>query len=174
MKKYLSCYVVCAGVCYGNGEQTLHSFFKQAWLGEQSLPIYGTAHNGSSPRAPRTISIIFFSYPSHPCQRSCISCSSCLGFKTKNSLYSCRRPRVSTTGTLSHINESFLRQSSLREIMKAISINLTTGKLHALGKDEAQASNDVSQIVLDCLSCNIRMEGVLVREELNFKWHSEG
>jgi len=46
LKKYLSCYVVCAGVCYGNGEQTLHSFFKQAWLGEQSLPIYGTAHNG--------------------------------------------------------------------------------------------------------------------------------
>jgi len=45
LKKYLSCYVVCAGVCYGNGEQTLHSFFKQAWLGEQSLPIYGTAHN---------------------------------------------------------------------------------------------------------------------------------
>ena len=75
---------------------------------------------------------------------------------------------------MSHMNESFLRQSSLREIMKAISINLTTGKLHALGKDEAQASNDVSQIVLDCLSCNIRMEGVLVREELNFKWHSEG
>ena len=127
-----------------------------------------------SPRAPRTISIIFFSYPSHPCQRSCISCSSCLGFKTKNSLYSCRRPRVGTKGPMSHMNESFLRQSSLREIMKAISINLTTGKLHALGKDEAQASNDVSQIVLDCLSCNIRMEGVLVREELNFKWHSEG
>ena len=48
LKKYLSCYVVCAGVCYGNGEQTLHSFFKQAWLGEQSLPIYGTAHNGKS------------------------------------------------------------------------------------------------------------------------------
>ena len=28
LKKSLSCYVICAGVCYGNGEHMLHSFFK--------------------------------------------------------------------------------------------------------------------------------------------------
>ena len=28
--------------------------------------------------------------------------------------------------------------------------------------------------MLDSLIVNLRMEGVLVREELSFKWHSEG
>ena len=36
LKKSLSCYVVCSGVPYGNGEHMLHSFFKRAWLGEQA------------------------------------------------------------------------------------------------------------------------------------------
>ena len=57
--------------------------------------------------------------------------------------------------------------------MKAISTSLTTGKMHCIGKEESQASYDVSQVVLDSLTVNLRMEGVLVREELSFKWHCE-
>ena len=60
-------------------------------------------------------------------------------------------------------------QSTLREIMKAISNSLTTGKLQVVGKEEAQASADISTTELDALMVNLRMEGVLVREELNFK-----
>ena len=87
LKKNLTCYVICAGVCYGNGEQILHSFFKQAWLGEESLPIYGTAHNGKI-RVPQTDFVtVTFSYSSYSCQRSCINRSLCPGFKTKNALY---------------------------------------------------------------------------------------
>ena len=95
LKKNLTCYVICAGVCYGNGEQILHSFFKQAWLGEESLPIYGTAHNGEI-RVPQTDFVtVTFSYSSYPCQRSCINRSLCLGFKTKNPLYPRCWPGVS-------------------------------------------------------------------------------
>merc|ERR1712046_243731 len=64
-------------------------------------------------------------------------------------------------------------QSTLREIMKAISSSLTTGKLQVLGKEEAQASADIGTTELDALMVNLRMEGVLVREELSFKWHAE-
>jgi len=143
LKKHLSCYVICSGVCYGNGEQTLHSFFKQAWLGDQSLPIYGTAHNVIPLIHVKDLaSVVLHVLDSKPKTRYILA-----------------------------VDQG---QSSLREIMKAISVNLTTGKLHPMGRDEAQSSHEVSQIVLDALSCNIRMEGVLVREELNFKWHSEG
>ena len=38
-----------------------------------------------------------------------------------------------------------------------------------LGKEEAQASADIGTTELDALMVNLRMEGVLVREELNFK-----
>jgi adenylate kinase len=142
LKKSLSCYVICAGVCYGNGEHMLHSFFKRAWLGEQALPIYGTAHNVIPLIHVRDLATIV----THVIDA---------------------KPR---TRYILAVDQG---QSTLREVMKAISSSLTTGKLAVLGKEEAQASSDIGSVELDALLVNLRMEGVLVREELNFKWHAE-
>lgn len=45
-KENLKVYVLCAGVLYGNGEETLFPHFQQAWLQKSpSLPIIGTGDN---------------------------------------------------------------------------------------------------------------------------------
>ena len=48
LKKYLTCYVICAGICYGDGESLLHWMFKAAWSGDESLPIYGSGYGQGS------------------------------------------------------------------------------------------------------------------------------
>lgn len=45
-KDNLKVYVLCAGVLYGNGEGSLYSHFKQAWMGKiLSLPVIGSGEN---------------------------------------------------------------------------------------------------------------------------------
>lgn len=40
----LRTYVVCAGIVYGNGEETLFPMFKRAWTGSE-LPVVGEGNN---------------------------------------------------------------------------------------------------------------------------------
>ena len=47
-KSLFSTYVVCCGLMYGMGEDTLHFLFKNAWLGEyngMNLPVFGNGQN---------------------------------------------------------------------------------------------------------------------------------
>lgn len=42
----LSAYVVCSGLIYGNGEESLFGLFRQAWMKpEEELPIIGEGNN---------------------------------------------------------------------------------------------------------------------------------
>lgn len=63
--------------------------------------------------------------------------------------------------------------STLRDIVKSISRALTTGKVHTMMKEDAQITQDVSQIAIDSLSADLMMEGVMIREEMNLKWVCE-
>ena len=40
-------------------------------------------------------------------------------------------------------------------------------------KEDAQITQDVSQIAIDSLSADLMMEGVMIREEMNLKWVCE-
>ena len=42
-----------------------------------------------------------------------------------------------------------------------------------MAREDAQSSNDVTQLALDALSTDLAMEGVMIREEMNFKWICE-
>ena len=45
-KENLKVYVLCAGILYGHGENSLYSHFKQAWMGKSmSLPVIGSGEN---------------------------------------------------------------------------------------------------------------------------------
>ena len=61
LKKSLSCYVVCSGVPYGNGEHMLHSFFKRAWLGEQARVSIHCVLSKNLGHFFKTITLWFFS-----------------------------------------------------------------------------------------------------------------
>jgi len=141
-KKTLSCYVVCSGINYGNGENMLHWLFKQAWHGAASLPVYGTGSNVIPLIHVRDLaSIVLNVLDSKPKRKYILA-----------------------------VDQSHY---TLRDIVKRISQSLTTGKIHTTAKEDAQASHDVSQMALDALSADIHMEGVMVREEMSFKWVCE-
>lgn len=141
-KKNLTCYVVCSGINYGNGENMLHWLFKQAWQGAASLPIYGTGTNVVPLIHVRDLANIVL-----------------------NVIDARPKARYILAVDQSH--------SSLRDIVKRISQTLTTGKVHTMAREDAQASHDVTQMALDALSADLAMEGVMIREEMNFKWVCE-
>jgi len=141
-KKSLTCYVVCSGINYGNGENMLHWLFKQAWQGAPSLPIYGTGTNVVPLIHVRDLANIVL-----------------------NVIDARPKARYILAVDQSH--------STLRDIVKRISQQLTTGKVHTMAREDAQASHDVTQLALDALSADLAMEGVMIREEMNFKWVCE-
>jgi len=141
-KKTLSCYVICSGINYGNGENMLHWLFKQAWHGAPSLPVYGSGSNVIPLIHVRDLaSIVLNVLDSKPKRKYILA-----------------------------VDQSHY---TLRDIVKRISQSLTTGKIHTAAKEDAQASHDVSQMAIDALSADIHMEGVMVREEMSFKWVCE-
>ncbi len=63
--------------------------------------------------------------------------------------------------------------SSVRDIVKRVSSTLTTGRTNVVPKADAQATNDISQLALDALSCNLMIEGGTVRNDFTFRWVCE-
>lgn len=64
-------------------------------------------------------------------------------------------------------------QSTLEEIVKAVSESLTTGKVAKMPKEQAALIKGVSQMELDMLLVNLRMESVFVKENMRVMWVSE-
>ncbi|CBY24578.1 unnamed protein product [Oikopleura dioica] len=143
LKKYLTCYVICAGICYGDGESLLHWMFKAAWSGDESLPIYGSGYGQVVPmiHVRDLASTVLYTVDLMP--------------KTKYILA---------------VDQS---HSSVRDIVKRVSSTLTTGRTNVVPKADAQATNDISQLALDALSCNLMIEGGTVRNDFTFRWVCE-
>lgn len=64
-------------------------------------------------------------------------------------------------------------QSNLEDIVKAISDSLTVGKVVKMPKEQAALIKGVSQMELDMLLVNLRMECVFVKENMKIHWVSE-
>ncbi|CAI2734932.1 unnamed protein product [Schistosoma spindalis] len=64
-------------------------------------------------------------------------------------------------------------QNTLREIVKAISISMTTGHIKSIPKEEALFCRDITQNAMDQLLISIRMNASYVKENFQIKWHCE-
>ncbi|CAH8876057.1 unnamed protein product [Trichobilharzia szidati] len=64
-------------------------------------------------------------------------------------------------------------QNTLREIVKAISTSMTTGRVRSISKEEALFCKDLTQSHLDQLLVSLRMDAVYIKENLPIKWTYE-
>ncbi|XP_061172744.1 adenylate kinase 7-like [Saccostrea echinata] len=64
-------------------------------------------------------------------------------------------------------------QTTLEEIVKAISEKLGKGKVKNITKEEALLSKDIEQSDFDQLLVNLRMDAVFVKENMRIMWVSE-
>lgn len=64
-------------------------------------------------------------------------------------------------------------QTTLEEIVKAISDKLGKGKVKNITKEEALLSKDIEQSDFDQLLVNLRMDAVFVKENMRIMWVSE-
>jgi adenylate kinase len=62
---------------------------------------------------------------------------------------------------------------NLKQITKAISKQLTTGKIKNLQKEDAMLSKEISQNEFDMLTLDLRMDGAFIKEGMQIKWHCE-
>lgn len=62
---------------------------------------------------------------------------------------------------------------SLKQITKAVSKQLTTGKIKILQKEDALLNKDINQAEFDMLTIDLRMESVFIKDNMQLKWHSE-
>ncbi|XP_022332900.2 adenylate kinase 7-like [Crassostrea virginica] len=64
-------------------------------------------------------------------------------------------------------------QTTLEEIVKAVSDKLGKGKMKTITKEEALLSKDIEQSDFDQLLVNLRMDAVFVKENMRIMWVSE-
>ncbi|XP_053330585.1 adenylate kinase 7 [Spea bombifrons] len=139
-KGRFSTYVIASALPYGAGEGILHTFFKEAWLGETSaLPVFGEGSN-----------YIPFIHITD------------LASVVQNIVD--QRPR---THYLVAVDDSL---HTLEEIIKCISEHLGTGKVQKVAKENAFLRKDLTQLNIDHLLVNLRMEAVFLKENFNVNW----
>ncbi len=62
---------------------------------------------------------------------------------------------------------------NLKQITKAVSKNLGTGKIKVVHKEDALLNKEISQSDFDMLSLDLRMDAAYVKENMQIKWQSE-
>ncbi|XP_054827586.1 adenylate kinase 7 [Eublepharis macularius] len=142
-KNKFSTYVVASGVQYGQEERILHYFFKLSWLGE-------------------TPAIPFFGDG-----KNFVPTIHILDLAAVLQNIADHRPRVHY---LVAVDDSI---QTLSEIVKCISRNLGPGKTQKVPKENAFLSKDLTQLQLDELLVNLRMEAVFLKENFNIKWEAQ-
>ncbi|NWX54622.1 KAD7 kinase, partial [Promerops cafer] len=143
-KKKFSTYVVASGHQYGAEEGLFHYFFKMCWLGE--TPAIPVFGDGNN--IIPTIHI-----------RD-------LAVVLQNVAE--RRPDfqyVLAVDTSMH---------TLEELVKCISKNIGPGKIEKIPKENAFLSKELTQMQLDMLFVDLRMEPIYLKENFNIKWFAEG
>ncbi|NXO66125.1 KAD7 kinase, partial [Phainopepla nitens] len=142
-KKKFSTCVVCSGHQYGAGEGLFHYFFKMCWLGE--TPAIPVFGDGTN--IIPTIHI-------HD-----------LALVLQNVAE--HRPDfqyVLAVDTSMH---------TLKELVKCISKNMGPGKIEKIPKENAFLSRELTQMQLDMLFVDLRMQPFLLKENFNIKWVAE-
>ncbi|XP_053553471.1 adenylate kinase 7 [Bombina bombina] len=139
-KGRFSTYVVASGLPYGADEGVLHTFFKEAWLGETSaLPVFGDGSNVIPIIHINDLASVIQNIVDH-------------------------RPR---THYLVAVDDSVHTQ---QEIVKCISTKLGPGKIQRVSKENAFLRKELNQLEVDTLLVNLRMEAVYLKENFNINW----
>ncbi|XP_068048580.1 poly(A) polymerase alpha isoform X12 [Anomalospiza imberbis] len=142
-KKKFSTYVVASGHQYGAEEGLFHYFFKMCWLGE--TPAIPVFGDGNN--VIPTIHI------------------QDLAVVLQN--VADHRPDfhyVLAVDTSMH---------TLGELVKCVSKNIGPGKIEKVPKENAFLSKELTQMQLDMLFVNLRMEPIYLKDSFNIKWFAE-
>ncbi|XP_009100590.3 adenylate kinase 7 isoform X3 [Serinus canaria] len=142
-KKKFSTYVVASGHQYGAEEGLFHYFFKMCWLGE--TPAIPVFGDGKN--IIPTIHI-----------RD-------LAIVLQNVAE--HRP------DFQYILAVDASMHTLRQLVKCISKNLGPGKTEKVPKENAFLSKELTQMQLDMLFVNLRMESIYLKENFNINWFAE-
>ncbi|KAM9014304.1 adenylate kinase 7 isoform 1-T1 [Ara ararauna] len=139
-KRKFSTYIVASGHQYGAGEGVLHYFFKRGWLSETPAIPIFGDGNNFIP----TIHILD------------------LAAVLQN--VADHRPK---SHYILAVDASI---HTLQELVKCISKNVGSGRTEKIPTEDALLSKDLTQMHLDMLLVNLRMESGLVKESFNIKW----
>ncbi|NWY53563.1 KAD7 kinase, partial [Chionis minor] len=139
-KHKFSTYVVASGHQYGAGEGLLHYFFKIGWLSETPAIPVFGDGNNFIP----TIHVLD------------------LAAVLQNTAD--HRPRSH------YILAVDASMHTLQELIKCISKNVGRGKIEKIPKENAFLSKELTQMHLDMLLVNLRMESMFLKETFNIKW----
>ncbi|NXU47769.1 KAD7 kinase, partial [Turnix velox] len=139
-KRKFSTYVVASGHQYGAGEGLFHYFFKIGWLSEASAVPVFGDGNNFIP----TIHVVD------------------LAAVLQNIADHRPAPR--------YILAVDASMHTLQEIIKCISKNVGPGKIEKIPKENAFLSKELTQVHLDMLLVNLRMESMFLKETFNIKW----
>uniref|UniRef100_A0A3P8ZBQ9 Nucleoside-diphosphate kinase n=1 Tax=Esox lucius TaxID=8010 RepID=A0A3P8ZBQ9_ESOLU len=138
-----STYVVASGVQYGMGEQLFHFFFKTSWLGD--VPKVPIFGEGTN-----IIPTIHINDLAHVIQNV-------IDHKPKQHY-------------LLAVDDS---KNTIEEILKTITYVLGPGKTQRVPKEDAFLIRDLSQMDIDTLFVNLRIEAVYLKENFNIQWACE-
>ncbi|XP_041332085.1 adenylate kinase 7 [Pyrgilauda ruficollis] len=142
-KKKFSTYVVASGHQYGAEEGLFHYFFKMCWLGE--TPAIPVFGDGKN--IIPTIHI-----------RD-------LAIVLQNVAE--HRP------AFQYVIAVDASMHTLGQLVKCISKNIGPGKIEKVPKENAFLSKELTQMQLDMLFVNLRMEPIYLRENFNINWFAE-
>ncbi|XP_069805334.1 adenylate kinase 7 [Dendropsophus ebraccatus] len=142
-KGKFSTYVIASGAPYGAEEGILHSIFKEAWMGE--TPALSIYGDGQN-----IIPLIHIAD---------------LASVIQNVVD--QRPR---THYLVAVDDSV---HTLEEIVKCISTHLGPGKAQKISKEATFLNKELTQLDIDHLLVNLRMEAVFLKENFNINWVSQ-
>ncbi|NWX24215.1 KAD7 kinase, partial [Aegotheles bennettii] len=139
-KRKFFTYVVASGHQYGSGEGVLHYFFKINWLSETPAIPVFGVGNNFIP----TIHVLD------------------LAAVLQN--IADHRPKSH------YILAVDASMHTLQELIKCISKNVGPGKTEKIQKENAFLSKELTQMHLDMLLVNLRMESMFLKEIFNIKW----
>ncbi|XP_069713167.1 adenylate kinase 7 isoform X4 [Phaenicophaeus curvirostris] len=139
-KHKFSTYVVASGHQYGAGEGVFHYFFKMGWLSE--TPAIPVFGDGNN--IIPTIHVLD------------------LAAVLQN--IADHRPKSH------YILAVDVSMHTLKEIIKCISKNVGPGKIEKVPKENAFLSKELTQMHLDMLLVNLRMEAMFLKDIFNIKW----
>uniref|UniRef100_A0A8C6IRY3 Uncharacterized protein n=1 Tax=Melopsittacus undulatus TaxID=13146 RepID=A0A8C6IRY3_MELUD len=139
-KRKFSTYIVASGHQYGAGEGVLHYFFKVGWLSE--TPAIPIFGDGNN-----------FIPTIHILDLAAV-------------LQNVADHRPKSRYILAVDGSTY----TLQELVKCISKNVGTGRTEKIPTEYAFLSKDLTQMHLDMLLVNLRMESGLVKESFNIKW----
>ncbi|NXB00578.1 KAD7 kinase, partial [Cnemophilus loriae] len=142
-KEKFSTYVVASGHQYGAEEGLFHYFFKMCWLGE--TPAIPVFGDGNN--IIPTIHI-----------RDLAAVLQNVADRRPDFQY------VLAVDTSMH---------TLEELIKCISKNVGPGKIEKVPKENAFLSKELTQMQLDMLFVNLRMEPIYLKENFNINWVAE-